>query len=76
VNLASYLIAHLQLLGLEIEQELAAAEPENPRAMLLNILGRPTSHARTGVLEIRHSWSWAKAVVEAWHRLGAIPAPA
>lgn len=44
--------------------------------MLLHIPARLTSHARTRVLKIEHSWPWAKAAVQAWERLGAIPAPA
>ena len=75
-NLASDLIAYLQLLGLQEEAEHCVAEPESLRVMLLHIPARLTSHARTRVLKIEQSWPWAKAVVEAWERLGAIPAPA
>jgi hypothetical protein len=75
-NIASDLIAYLQLLGLQPDDALAAAEPESLRATLLHIPARLTSHARSRVLKIEHSWPWADAVVEAWRRLGAIPAPA
>jgi len=75
-NIASDLITYLQLLGLQQEAELSVAEPESLRAMLLHIPARLTNHARTRVLKIEQSWPWAKAVVEAWERLGAIPAPA
>lgn len=75
-NIASDLLAYLQLLGLQDEAELATAEPESLRAMLLHIPARLTSHARSRVLKIEQSWPWAKAAVEAWERLGAIPAPA
>ena len=75
-NLACDLLAHLQLLGLNDEPELSVAEPETLRAMILHIPARLTSHARTRVLKIEQTWPWAGAVVEAWERLGAIPAPA
>jgi hypothetical protein len=75
-NLANDLLAYLQLLGLHDEAELAVAEPETLRAMILHIPARLTSHARTRVLKIEQTWPWAKAIVEAWHRLGTIPAPA
>jgi Transposase DDE domain group 1 len=75
-NLASGLTAYLQLLGLAGEAELAAAEPETLRAMILHVPGRLVTHARRRILKIEQSRPWAKAVVEAWHRLGVIPAPA
>jgi hypothetical protein len=75
-NLASDLIAYLRLLGLQEESELSVAEPESLRAMLLHIPARLTSHARTRVLKIEQSRPRATAMVEAWERLGAIPAPA
>ncbi|HET9720714.1 MAG TPA: IS1380 family transposase [Solirubrobacteraceae bacterium] len=75
-NLAADLLAYLQLLGLQDEAELAAAEPASLRAMILHIPARLTNHARARVLKIEQTWPWATAIVEAWHRLGAIPAPA
>ena len=75
-NLACDLLAYLQLLGLQDEAELAVAEPETLRAMILHIPARLATHARTRTLKIEQTWPWAQAVVEAWHRLGAIPAPA
>jgi hypothetical protein len=75
-NMACDLLAYLQLLGLEPAGELAAAEPETLRATILHIPARLTSHARQLILKIEQTWPWAKAVVEAWERLGAIPAPA
>lgn len=75
-NLACDLLAYLQLLGLEPESELAAAEPETLRATILHIPARLTSHARKRILKIEQSWPWAGAAVEAWERLGVIPAPA
>lgn len=75
-NLAYDLTAYLQLLGLDPDDELAAAEPDSLRAMLLHIPARLVSHARTRVLKIEQTWPWATSVVKAWERLGAIPAPA
>jgi Transposase DDE domain group 1 len=75
-NIAADLLSYLQLLGLDQHDELAAAEPETLRATILHIPGRLTSHARRRILKIEQTWPWATAVVEAWERLGAIPAPA
>jgi hypothetical protein len=74
-NIASDLLAYLQLLGLEKEGELAAAEPETLRATILHIPARLIRHARRRILKIERSWPWAETVVAAWNRLGAIPAP-
>jgi len=75
-NLASDLLAYLQLLGLQGEAELALAEPETLRTLILHIPARLVTHARTRILKIEQTWPWPTAVIEAWHRLGAIPAPA
>ena len=75
-NLACDLLAYLQLLGLQGEAELSVAEPETLRTMILHIPARLVTHARRRTLKIEQSWPWAKAVVETWERLGAIPAPA
>lgn len=75
-NIAADLTTYLQLLGLQDEAELSMAEPETLRAMILHIPARLVTHARTRILKIEQTWPWARAVVEAWHRLGAIPAPA
>lgn len=74
-NIASDLIAYLQLLGLQGEAELSVAEPESLRAMILHIPARLVTHARTRILKIEQTWPWASALVEAWERLAAIPAP-
>jgi hypothetical protein len=74
-NIASDLLAYLQLLGLDQDEHLATAEPETLRATILHIPARLTAHARRRILKIERSWPWAEAVVAAWDRLGAIPAP-
>ena len=68
-NIASDLLAYLQLLGLDQDEELAAAEPETLRATILHIPARLTAHARRRVLKIERSWPWAEAVVAAWEFL-------
>jgi hypothetical protein len=45
------------------------------RATILHIPARLISHARRRILKIERSWPWAEALVAAWDRLGAIPAP-
>jgi hypothetical protein len=74
-NIASDLLAYLQLLGLDQDEELAGAEPETLRATILHIPARLEHHARRRILKIEASWPWAETIVTAWNRLGAIPAP-
>lgn len=74
-NIASDLLAYLQLLALDQDGQLAGAEPDTLRATILHIPARLTAHARRRILKIEQSWPWAAAVVAAWNRLGAIPAP-
>jgi hypothetical protein len=74
-NIASDLLAYLQLLGLDQDEELADAEPETLRATILHIPARLVHHARRRALKIEASWPWAETIVTAWNRLGAIPAP-
>ena len=75
-NVASDLLAYLQLLGLDqAEHELAKAEPEALRTMLLHIPGRLTAHARHRILKIEETWPWATAFQTCWQRLTALPAP-
>ena len=74
-NVASDLLAYLQLLGLEGEAELSAAEPEALRTMILHIPARLATRARTRILKIEQAWPWATTIIEAWERLCVIPAP-
>ena len=74
-NLACDLLVYLQLLGFEPASEHAVAEPETLRATILHIPARLTSHARRRTLKIERTWPWAKALIEAWERLEAIPVP-
>lgn len=74
-NIASDLLAYLQLLGLEHEHDLAKAEPEALRVMLLHIPARLVAHARHRILKIEASWPWADAFQTCWQRLTALPGP-
>jgi hypothetical protein len=74
-NIASDLIAYLQLLGLDQERELAGAEPESLRAMILHIPARLVAHARRRILKIEVTWPRATAFHTCWTRLGALPDP-
>jgi hypothetical protein len=74
-NIASDLLAYLQLLGLDQERELARAEPESLRAMILHIPARLVTHARQRVLKIEATWPWASAFQTCWRRLSALPDP-
>jgi len=74
-NIASDLLAYLQLLGLEPDSQLARAEPETLRSTILHIPARLVHHARMRILKIEQSWPWAATVIDAWTRLGRIPAP-
>jgi hypothetical protein len=72
-NIASDLIAYLQLLGLDQERKLARAEPE--RAMILHIPARLVTHARRRILKLEATWPWTSAFQTCWKRLGALPDP-
>ena len=74
-NIASDLLAYLQLLGLTEENELAKAEPEHLRAMLLHIPARLVAHARRRILKLESCWPWASAFQICWQRLTALPDP-
>jgi len=74
-NIASDLIAYLQLLGLDQDRDLARAEPESLRAMILHIPARLVTHARRRTLKIEATWPWATAFQTCWKRLGALPDP-
>jgi len=74
-NIASDLLAYLQLLGLDQEHDLARAEPETLRATLLRIPARLVHHARARTLKIETTWPWAKAFQTCWQRLSAPPDP-
>lgn len=55
--------------------ELAACEPKRLRYRLLHVAGRITRHARSTRLRLPRSWPWATALLAAFTRLRALPAP-
>jgi hypothetical protein len=71
-NIASDLLAYLQLLGLDPTDQLARAEPETLRVTILHIPARLAHHARRRVLKIEATWPWAKAFQACWQRLSAL----
>jgi DDE family transposase len=56
--------------------ELARAEPKRLRYRLLHVGARLAFHARKATLRIHHAWPWAQALVDAFTRARALPAPA
>jgi hypothetical protein len=55
--------------------ELARAEPKRLRYRLLHVAARLAFHARKATLRIHHAWPWAAALVDAFTRARALPAP-
>jgi hypothetical protein len=74
VGIAHDLLAWTQRLLLT--GELARAEPKRLRYRLLHVAARLASHARTATLRIHSAWPWAAALVAAFTRARALPAPA
>ena len=74
VLIAQDLIAWAQTLLLD--GELARAEPKRLRYRLLHTAGRLTRSGRRVVLHLPKPWPWADALVKAFTRLHALPAPA
>ena len=73
VLIAQDLIAWAQ--ALLLDGELARAEPKRLRYRLLHTAGRLTRSARRLVLHLPKPWPWADALVRAFTRLHALPAP-
>ena len=67
------LIAWLRLLALT--PELAKAEPKALRYRLLHVPAKLTTGGRRRRLRIPSNWPWAKAIVSAFAKIAAIPAP-
>ena len=79
VWLALVLIAHDLLAWtqrLALTGELARCEPKRLRYRLLHVAGRLAFHARTAILRIDARWSWRDALIDAFKRARALPAPA
>jgi hypothetical protein len=56
--------------------ELASCEPKRLRYRLLHVAARLAFHARKATLRIHAAWPWADALVAAFTRARALPAPA
>ena len=61
--------------SLLLEGDLARCEPKRLRYRLLHIAGRITRSGRAIRLHLPARWPWAGALVEAFSRLRALPAP-
>ena len=59
-----------------LDGELARCEPKRLRYRLLHVAARLSFHARKATLRIDHAWHWATALVDAFTRARALPAPA
>jgi hypothetical protein len=62
--------------ALALEDELARAEPKRLRYRLLHQAGRIARSGRRVRLRLERSWPWAQALVAAFERIRALPAPA
>jgi len=59
-----------------LDGELARAEPKRLRYRLLHVAARLAFHARSAILHIDARWPWRDALVDAFTRARALPAPA
>jgi hypothetical protein len=73
-NIANDLHAYTRLLGFA-GTALADATIDTLRFRILHLPARLVHHARTRTLKIPADWPWAKAFIEAWSRLNALPEP-
>lgn len=73
VAIAADLIAWLRLLALS--GDLAKAEPKALRYRVLHVPARLVHAARRRRLRLPSTWPWVTAILTAWQRITAIPAP-
>lgn len=59
-----------------LDGELARAEPKQLRQRLLHVAGRIVRSGRRVTLRLPRDWPWAEALLAAFRRLRALPAPA
>jgi Transposase DDE domain group 1 len=62
-----------QLLALDGEHRVC--EPKRLRYRILHVAGQLTRHARRHTLHLPADWPWASAILRAFKRLEALPAP-
>ena len=58
-----------------LDGDVASCEPKRLRYRLLHVAARLAFHARKAMLRIDASWRWADALVSAFTRARALPAP-
>lgn len=73
--IAADLTCWLQLIALHDAPALAKAEPKLLRFRMLHVPAQLTHGGRQRKLRIPKSWPWATAIVTAFARIAAIPAP-
>jgi hypothetical protein len=61
--------------ALALDGELARAAPATIRYRLLHVAGRITTSARRPTLRLDRDWPWLDALLTAFHRIRALPAP-
>ncbi|MCA1701607.1 MAG: transposase, partial [Actinobacteria bacterium] len=61
---------------LTLTGELARCEPKRLRYRLLHVAARLAFHARAAILRIDARWRWRDALIDAFKRARALPAPA
>ena len=66
-------IVWTQLLTLDGEHRIC--EPKRLRYRILHVAGHLTRHARRSTLHLPADWPWAAAILRAFKRLEALPAP-
>jgi Transposase DDE domain group 1 len=66
-------IVWTQLLCLDGEHQIC--EPKRVRYRILHVAGQLTRHARRHTLHLPADWPWATAILQAFKRLQALPAP-
>jgi hypothetical protein len=74
-NIANDLHAYTRLLGFAGNPDLERATPDTMRFRILHLPARLVHHARTRTLKIPPNWPWARAFLDAWNRINALPAP-
>jgi hypothetical protein len=61
---------------LTLEGEHRICEPKRLRYRILHVAARRTRHARRSTLHLPADWPWTAAIMRAFKRLDALPAPA
>ena len=61
--------------ALLLDGELARCEPKRLRYRLLHVAARLTRSGRRAILHLPRSWPWQAALIAAFTRLRALPAP-